>query len=115
MSMQERKRHFSSSGDFTSLFHAIGEGACCCGIALAAVALVLALHSFVVFKGQAASFLFVIRNEDLSKLRVTIITAAVLLAWAVADMVYRQTMATDIAMIDWERPQQVPPACAHCA
>ena len=106
--MQERRRGLNAgSDDFQSLFKAAGEAAYCIGLALAAVAFVLALHSFVVFRGQAASFLYVIGNNKLEDLRITIIVSAVLLSWAVVDMVYRQTMLTDIALVDWERPQQV--------
>lgn len=85
----------------------LGNAAHSTGLALIAVALVLALHAFVLFKGQQDSFLYVIPNAALGDLRLTIILAAVFLGWSVLYTIYCQTMHTDIAMIDWERPQQV--------
>ena len=104
--MQERNRNMDTA-DFSSLFKAIGEGAYCCGLALAAVAIVLSWHSLVTFKQQAATFMFVLANEELKRLRATAIVATALLGWSVLDMVYRQAVLTDVAMIDWEKPQRV--------
>jgi hypothetical protein len=105
--LQERRRNFNTGDDFTSILKAVGEATFCGGLALAAVALVLSLHSFVLFKAQAASFLYAIQNDDLERFRTTVICAAVLLGWAVVDVIYQQTQIADIAMVDWERPQQV--------
>ena len=110
--VQQRRAGFTESEEFASLINFLGDLAYCAGLGLAAAALVLAAHSFVVFKGQAATFLYTISNEDLGRLRATIIAAACVLGWAVCHMIYRQTFTTDIALVDWERPQQV---CASCA
>lgn len=105
--MQERRRDFIAGDDRVSIVRALGEASFCCGIALAAVSLVLSIHSFVLFKGQTASFLYIIRNEDLERFRLTVISGAVLLGWSVLDMIYQQTQLVDVGMVDWERPQQV--------
>jgi hypothetical protein len=86
---------------------ALSNAACAAGLALTAVALVLSLHAFVLFKGQKDSFLYVIPNAALRDLRLTVILAAVFLGWSVLWTIYCQTRLTDLAMIDWERPQQV--------
>jgi Meckelin (Transmembrane protein 67) len=85
----------------------LGNAARCTGLALTAVALVLSIHAFVLFKGQKDSFLYVIPNAALQDLRLAIILAAVFLGWSVLWTIYCQTRLTDVAMIDWERPQQV--------
>jgi hypothetical protein len=71
------------------------------------VNLVLAIHSFVLFRGQAVAFLYVLGNNDIGDFQVTVITSTVLLGLSVLDMIYRQTRTTDVAMVDWERPHQV--------
>jgi Meckelin (Transmembrane protein 67) len=94
-------------GDSGSLARAISELALCEGVALTAVALVLSVHSFVLFKGQKASFMYVLPNDELEAFRTTIIVGVVGLTWALLNMIYAQTQTLDIAMVDWERPQQV--------
>lgn len=69
--------------------------------------MVLSLHSFVVFQGQKASFLYAIPNDQLEDFRLTVILSAFGLGLAVLHMVYVQTQVTDVALVDWERPQQV--------
>lgn len=112
--MQGRRRGFSTGEDVQPIFQAFGELCLCCGIALAAVALVLSIHSFVVFRGQATAFLYVLGNRELEEFHITVISAVVLLGWSVIYLIYRQTRMTDVAMVDWERPQQVccPPPLA---
>lgn len=105
--LQERRRNFQTGEDFASMLRGIAEAAYCGGLALAAVTLVLALQSFFVFQWQVAAFTFVPPNEQLQRLRATAISATAMLAYAVLDMLHRQAVQTDIALIDWERPQQV--------
>lgn len=85
----------------------LGELGLCAGLGLGAVAMVLALHSFVVFQGQKTSFLYAIPNDSLSDFRITVVLSAFGLGLAVVHMVYVQTQVTDVALVDWERPQQV--------
>jgi hypothetical protein len=85
----------------------LAETCYCVGLALAAVALVIAIHSFVLFKGQQSSFIYMLDNDALEPFRLTVILAAAALGWSVIYIIYEQTQATDIAFIDWERPQQV--------
>ena len=105
--LQERKKAAGSDDDYSFLLCVLGNSAHCTGVALTAVALVLSLHAFVLFKGQRDSFLYVVPNAALADLRLTIILAAVFLGWSVVYTIYCQTRLTDVAMIDWERPQQV--------
>lgn len=105
--MQERKKGAGTDDDYSFLLCVLGYAAHSTGLALTAVSLVLSLHAFVLFKGQKDSFLYVIPNAALEDLRLTIILAAVFLGWSVLYTIYCQTRLTDVAMIDWERPQQV--------
>jgi Meckelin (Transmembrane protein 67) len=93
--------------DSGSLVKGINELALCEGIALTAVALVLSVHSFVLFKGQKASFMYVLPNDELEHFSATIIVGAAGLSWALLNMIFAQTRNLDIAIVDWERPQQV--------
>lgn len=106
-SLQERKKGAGGDDDYSFLLRLLSVAAQAVGLALAAVALVLSIHAFVLFKGQKSSFMYIIPNADLGELRLTIILAAVFLGWSVLYTIYAQTRLTDIALIDWERPQQV--------
>lgn len=93
----------------------LGELGLCVGLGLAAVAMVLALHSFVVFQGQKTSFLYAIPNDSLADFRITVVLSALGLGLAVLHMVYIQTQVTDVALVDWERPQQVCAIFPRCS
>lgn len=94
-------------GDTGAAVRLIGDLAFCCGTAAAAVALVLAVHSFVLFRGQSASFLYLLPNSALERFRETALAAALLLGYSVLDLVYRQTHEADVALVDWELPEPV--------
>jgi hypothetical protein len=105
--VQERKKGAGRDDDYSFLLRLVSRTAHFVGFALAAVALVLSIHAFVLFKGQKSAFMFVLPNSALRELRLTIVLAAALLGWSVLYTIYAQTRLTDIALIDWERPRQV--------
>eukprot|EP00892_Ulva_mutabilis_P005141 jgi/Ulvmu1/299/UM001_0303.1 len=103
----KERRRGSSDGEYAFLLQLVGELGLCVGLGLAVVAMVLSLHSFVLFQGQKTSFLYAIPNSELEDFRLTVILSAFGLGLSVMHMLYVQTQTTDFALVDWERPQQV--------
>lgn len=105
--LQERRRGTGVDGEYDFILQLLGELGLCVGLGLAAVAMVLSLHSFVLFRGQKTSFLYAIPNAELEDFRITVILSACGLGLSVLHMLHVQTRTTDVALVDWERPQQV--------